>query len=102
MLIFAMLIHKNGNLEIRKIRKFGFEKIYWLFHTVLSYTFWLMCCFLFILLMLIPSDETRLRLIILVLIALFFGLAIFSVQQTFPLSSAEKIKEEIEKIRTRQ
>ncbi|MEA5512098.1 hypothetical protein VB715_20190 [Crocosphaera sp. UHCC 0190] len=93
-----LIIDDNGNLEIRKITK-G-DKIEKFVHQAASFLFWSIFFGCLIIFVFIPNDDIKNKLGILLDTILLFCLAIYSLQQTFPLTSAEKIKKEIDKIRT--
>lgn len=93
-----LVINDNGSLEIRQIT-FRDKVDKWV-HQVASFIFLSIFFGALIILVFVSKDNIKNTLGILFDTILLFGLAIYSLQQTFPLTSAEKIKKEIEKIRT--
>lgn len=92
-------------LEVRQDETLGvrkstlLEKGMYYFSHVASWFFWFMTAMLVVILVFLPINELRFQLAIFLYALLFFIFALFALSQTFSLSTARKIKDEIQKLR---
>lgn len=89
-------VRQDGTLGVRKftlLDKGGYYLCY-----VASWFFWFVTAMAVVMLIFFPINELRLQLAIFLCAPLFFILALLIFSQTFPLSGARKIKDEIHKV----
>lgn len=90
-------VRQDGTLGVREATLLD-KGMYYYSH-VASWLFWFMTALLVVILIFFPINDLRLQLAIFLYALLFFIFALFALSQTFPLSRARKIKDEIYKIR---
>lgn len=90
-------VRQDGSLGVREFTLLD-KGIHYFYHAA-SWFFWFLTALLVVILIFFPINELRFQLAIFLYAPLFFISALFALSQTFPLSTARKIKDEIPKIR---